>query len=50
MIPLTMIETLYHYFIGNSQFDLRQNFYSFIHHILSVENSSPATSVTVSTG
>lgn len=41
VIPLTMIETLYHYFIGNSQFDLRQNFYSFIHHILSVENSSP---------
>ena len=27
--PLTMIETLYHYYIGNSQFDLRQNFYSF---------------------
>lgn len=40
-VPLTMIETLYHYFIGNSQFDLRQNFYSFIHHITHIEDSSP---------
>lgn len=40
-VPLTMIETLYHYYIGNSQFDLRQYFFHFIRHITHLENSTP---------
>lgn len=40
-VPLTMIETLYHYYIGNSQFDLRQYFNNFFHHITQVTDSSP---------
>lgn len=40
-VPLTMIETLCRCYLGNSQFELRRNFYGFFRHVTGIEDASP---------
>lgn len=40
-LPETKLETLYHYFIGNSELDLEKHFERFLYQLCALENTSP---------